>query len=363
MSQRVLVCAYFAKNLGDDLFLKILFDRYPHVKWDLLTANRNYNKIFKEYKNVRIIYSYRELNIGRRRINLFFKWNDLLFKYKKYDALVNIGGSIFMQGPAWKQKWSEREYLVDSFKKVGKGAFILGANFGPYHDKRFVNQYRKLFRKYDDVCFRDTYSYRIFRNLGNVRMASDIVFTLHTRDTDKSEKSIGMSVINLEKREGLKEYDHPYNNTILELAKSYITQGYKVKLFSFCENEGDLNMINSIVKRVNPNNRNDLKVINYEGDIGKILNELQTCEKIVGTRFHSIILAMIHNQEFYPIIYSDKTLNLLRDIKVNQFCSVKDIGNLDVKDVIAGMEHNKVDNQRLLLDANKQFHKLDHILA
>lgn len=68
----ILVCAYFANNLGDDLFLKILIERYPNVKWELLTANRNYKKLFKDLKNVNIIYSYRDLPIGKKQVNPFF---------------------------------------------------------------------------------------------------------------------------------------------------------------------------------------------------------------------------------------------------------------------------------------------------
>ena len=53
MSRRkILVDAYYAKNLGDDLFLKILFDRYSDVDWYLFGADEDYKNIFKEYDNV-----------------------------------------------------------------------------------------------------------------------------------------------------------------------------------------------------------------------------------------------------------------------------------------------------------------------
>ena len=31
--KQILVKAYLANNLGDDLFLKVLFDRYPNIRW------------------------------------------------------------------------------------------------------------------------------------------------------------------------------------------------------------------------------------------------------------------------------------------------------------------------------------------
>lgn len=364
LGKKVLVYAYFAKNFGDDLFLKILFDRYPDVEWRLLTANRNYKEIFGTYKNVKIIYSYREVGIGRHQHNIFFKLNDLFFNYKKYDAFVNIGGSLFMQGPAWKMKLREREYLVKNFKKSNKKAFILGANFGPYQDKQFVKQYRKLFHEIDDICFRDTHSYNIFRNLDNVRVASDIVFTLETKSTVKKEKSVGFSIIDLEKRKGLNEYYKQYNEKMVRLAEDYIEKGYKINLFSFCENEGDLKGIKFITDNINPEYREHIKVFSYNGDIDIFLNDFKSCEIIVGTRFHSIILAMLFNQKFYPIIYNEKTYNLLKDLKKEKIsCHLKDIGSLKVKEAIAAIENNKIDGSNLFLGANKQFEIIDQLLT
>jgi colanic acid/amylovoran biosynthesis protein len=363
VSKKILVCAYFAKNVGDDLFLKVLFERYPDVEWDLLTANRNYNKIFSDYKNVKIIYLYREVNFWKIRYNIFFKLNDLFLKYKKYDALINIGGSIFMQGPAWKMKFNEREYLVNRFKEMNKKIYILGANFGPYKEDQFLDKYKNLFTKYDDICFRDYYSYKIFKNLDNVRVAPDVVFNLITKTNTIKEKSIGISVINLENRDGLKEYYKQYHEKIINLCEGFIEQSYKVKLFSFCDNEGDLRAINSIVENVNSKYKDYIQVLNYEGNLDEFLKGFKSCETIIGTRFHSIILAMIYNQNYFPIIYSEKTLNVLRDLGLEQLgCNITNMENLSVE-IIKKTVNSTKRNKNVLREANKQFEKLDQFLA
>ncbi|WP_419096214.1 polysaccharide pyruvyl transferase family protein [Sutcliffiella tianshenii] len=38
---------------------------------------------------------------------------------------------------------------------------------------------------------------------------------------------------------------------------------------------------------------NKLKLVNYEGNKDHFIKEYQSCETIIGTRFHSIILALI----------------------------------------------------------------------
>ena len=46
--KKILVNAYTSLNFGDDLFLKILFDRYPNVKWILPRGGKIYKNLLKE---------------------------------------------------------------------------------------------------------------------------------------------------------------------------------------------------------------------------------------------------------------------------------------------------------------------------
>lgn len=362
MKKRILVAAYFAKNVGDDLFLKVLFDRYPHVTWVLLTANRDYRKIFKAYKNVKITYSYRDVKIGKYHLNLFYLINKLLLGAKKYDAIVHIGGSIFMQSPAWRMKLAERDYLIHNFK--AKRNFILGANFGPFKDRFFIKKYRDLFMKYDDVCFRDSLSYKLFKGLENVRYAPDVVLNLKDRQTNAPEKSIGISTINLENRAGLNKYTEQYNLKMAQLIKGYIEEGYQVKLFSFCESEGDLQGIEAIKGKIEPKYMESITVINYMGDLDGFLRAFKVCERIIGTRFHALILAMIYDQPFYPLIYSQKSSNFLADLSFqNQGCQIKDIEHLNINDVRSAEYFNQLKDKQVFSEASKQFEKLDAFIG
>jgi colanic acid/amylovoran biosynthesis protein len=361
--KRFLVSAYYAKNLGDDLFLKVLFDRYPTVQWDLLTANRSYNEIFKKYKNVRIVYSYRGISLGKKTYNLFYKLHELFLDFSNYEGLINIGGSIFMQSPSWKFKKEEREYLLKKFKERKKKAFILGANFGPFNDKIFLDEYMNLFPEYDDICFRELLSYEIFKDLGNVRVAPDIIFSMKkTKKSQYISKRIGISLINLENREELRVFQNNYMNKMVQIIEQQVLLGNRVDLFSFCENEGDLEMINQIKAKTNRDYHESINVINYLGNIEEFLKKFSSCDIIIGTRFHSIVLALLNDQPVFPIIYSDKTKNVLDDLGLSDAgCNIKDIHNLDIDRYLPmGMAQiNRIKEKAVIREAENHFIQLD----
>lgn len=362
MKKRVLVCAYFAKNVGDDLFLKVLFDRYPHVNWELLTANRDYLDIFKDYENVKITYSYRDIKIGKYHLNLFFLIHKLSFGFKKYDAIVNIGGSIFMQNPTWMVSFSKREYLIKKIK--AERNFIIGANFGPFLDQDFMRKHRELFPTYDDICFRDSSSYNLFKDLKNVRLAPDVVLGFQDHQIEKKEKVVGISTINLEDRPDLRKYTTSYNHKIAKLVEHYIEKGYQIRLFSFCEKEGDLKGLHKIINKVSPQYIDNINIIRYTGDLLSFLKVFKSCGRIIGSRFHSLILAMVYDQPFYPLIYSEKTSHFLTDLGFShKGCHIRDMKHLNVTDISSLESFSHVKDKQVFLDANRHFDKLDAFLG
>ena len=92
--KKILVSAYDHKNFGDDLFLKILFDKYKDIEWVLETSVKQYGDIFSKYNNVKIEFNifYRIL----RKLKLLKILRNRRY-FDRYDALIFIGGSIFMQ--------------------------------------------------------------------------------------------------------------------------------------------------------------------------------------------------------------------------------------------------------------------------
>jgi len=140
----ILVRAYTYCNLGDDLFLKILVERYPEIQFRII-APKLYEKILKKYDNVMITQmpTYSLFNRIIMKLLGFFsvmkKEAIILNNIKKFysieatlsDGYVYIGGSLFIQN-------NEKINLIDIVNKEitnifhDKKKFVIGANFGPY---------------------------------------------------------------------------------------------------------------------------------------------------------------------------------------------------------------------------------------
>ncbi|MGG0848187.1 polysaccharide pyruvyl transferase family protein [Peribacillus simplex] len=350
--KRLLVDAYCNKNLGDDLFLKILFERYNNVNFTILNAPKEYKGIFKGI----------DIQNTNKIQRILFRLFPFHFT-KKFEGFLLIGGSMFMQNETWKKDIKKKTRVINSFTSEKKEVFILGSNFGPFNDSTFYDKYNKIFKNCSDICFRETYSYNLFKQLPNVRLAPDIVFQLKEREIPKRKNTVGFSLIDLENRNNLKKFSDQYLNKMFDLIKSYIDSGKSITLFSFCESEGDMDVINKIMNRMTVDYLNKMNVINYTGNINEFLNEFKSMEVIIGSRFHSIILAQVFKQGFYPIIYSDKTYNVLQDIKLDEYYKyIKDIDSLNVNHVIDVAQNNRINDTEFFRDSENHFRFLDDFI-
>lgn len=301
---------YTALNLGDDLFIKVLCDRYPNQKFKM-KCDKKYSLPFESIKNLEISNLGLVNKIAIRIINKFPFLYKLITKRKSNKIKINIGGSIFMQQNNWKNIAKLREYETYKYDKV----LYLGCNFGPFYDSEFLDTYKNVLSKTADICFRDKKSFDYFSNNINTRFASDMIFSLNNSEVEDHpsiyDEYIFVSVINLENRASLKEYTKTYENKIVEVANNLIDNGKKVVLASFCKKEGDEEAINRIYEQIS--NKNYVNKEFYNGDISKFLNLIKNSSGVITTRFHSLILAWKYNIKVFPISYSNKIDNIISD--------------------------------------------------
>lgn len=360
--KKIMLYAYTKFNLGDDLFIKIICDRYPKTQF-LLYAPKKYKVVFKDMKNLEIIPSdslvVRGINYVVRVLNLN-RFSLQSRTANRCNAIVKIGGSLFMQTDKWKSQYRFNRNM----KVKDKPIFLLGPNFGPYNDSEFLQSYREMFKGYTDICFRDSYSFNLFKDLPNIRIADDIVFQLKQNSFAKSEeKNVVISVIKPSYRKHLAIFDKVYYEKIKEITILLNKKGYHVTLMSFCEGEGDKEAVEEILKLLPKGKSTMVSVFYYKYNIKEAINLIATSNFIVATRFHSMILGWVFKKPVFPIAYSEKMTNVMKDVGSKDFyIDFKNIESLDVQLVLRSIESNKTDITRQIRESEKHFLKLDEFL-
>jgi colanic acid/amylovoran biosynthesis protein len=361
MAKNVFIFAYTRCNLGDDLFVKLLCNRYPKVKF-YISCSREDKTAFLNISNLKVILG---LPISQKAPNLFrinSKIRSVLCRFRMLfcGAVVNIGGSIFIQQS--NKKEVSKEYKNKIIHK--KPYFIIGSNFGPYKDEHYYTSYKSLFKFAKDICFRDTYSYNLFSDLPNVRYGADVIFSYKTAKNVEETNNIVISVIDLSKRQDLKRYKENYISKIIELSLFFVKKGYGVSLMSFCESEGDKAAIEEILSRINIEDKKNISPYYYSGDVDGALNLIAKSKYVLATRFHAMILGFVFNKPVFPIMYSDKSLNVIEDMGFDgEYTDVENIDKIDPNKVFNYLsQRSPFDISEQIASSFSQFKGLDTFL-
>lgn len=310
--KRVFLYAYDRQNLGDDLFVHTIANRYPDVQF-YIWSDRNNRRTFAPLSNLKVIDKDSRLVhfLQKLRPSLVARYKNWL--EKQCNAVVYIGGSIFMEYSNWQQICSWWEYEAKN-----RPFYVLGANFGPWKTEAYRNKMAQIFGDMQDVCFRDCYSKALFLDIDNVRQAPDILFGYPMPRVPVKEKQVFVSVINCAGRDeshGLNSCDGRYVANMVKLLKGYLEEGYSLVLASFCREEGDEDGIKKILTVLDCDEKSRIQVLCYDGtNAAEMTEAIAESKYVIASRFHGIILALVAGRPVIPIVYSDKTTCVLQDL-------------------------------------------------
>ena len=300
--KKIFLISYARKNLGDDLFIKMLIERYPMHHFYMKIKKPEYLEYFNKYDNFHIapgIDSAEEL------------YNSNI---SDYDAYIYIGGSIFMEGKKGYNLSEETYDFIKRCKEAGIPFCYASCNYGPYQTEDYLNLSKRVFSTCTDICFRDRYSYELFQDIETARYAPDFVFTYQVTKEEKIKDSVGITVIDLNIREDLKDKESEYVQMLTQNIKDYIKDGKSVYLYSFCKREGDENTIAKILDQVNDDK---LIIVKYDGNIEEFLKIYTKMEYMICIRFHAMILSALTGQKMYIMSYSEKIDHVNYDLEFN----------------------------------------------
>ena len=158
-------------------------------------------------------------------------------------------------------------------------------------------------------------------------------------------------------------YTSIYEKTIIDMTKYFINQGYKICYMSFCKNEGDEQAIEEIISKCDKETKQHISKYYYKGNIKEALEELANSQIIVGGRFHANILGMLLKKAVIPMMYSDKTKNVLEDMNFKgKILDIRKLDSFNAEEISKENMTYKQDCEFQIKDAQKHFEKLDKVL-
>lgn len=343
---KILIKACANGNYGDDLFILSILNRYAdYFSSDdevilLVYQMEKYSFLQDKYNNISVkLYPIPEL--WQRIVTRIMPGGKLKVSLKKkayqkayrditgttYDVFINVGGSLLAHFEGEKfilSNWLE-SFLAE--KIVAKRKYLLNVNFQANMDESFKKECKNIISKYDDVCFRDRVSYEMFSDIKQCRMAPDMVLSMKSFFQANKNKNInscvlGINAIDFNENKRLSKsrsgHVNNYEHMLVEVAKAYLENGYEIWLFAFDDRPEEREYIHYLKRKIiesYPASDKRIRVVEYSfSSVESFANAYSCCTRLITTRFHAVISALLLNINFYPIVYDEKISNFLKTI-------------------------------------------------
>ena len=347
---------YSQANFGDDLFIKIFSDYFDDCKINLLVNPMHIpddlasNVRVHPFSVLRTVLCKIQSLCGyesKLSVNLQ-KYQDRCTKKisRKNDAVVLIGGSVFMERASKKEQIMFKtmqypKFEINSCLQNKGNAFIVGANLGPAYSAEYWDGIKNVFMDYNHVCLRDYSSYCMVKDLPHVQYAPDVVFMAPQPEVYIKREMVVISVIDIERHSKKKEVVFAYYKLLADAIMYFCKRDITVTLVSFCQREGDEESIAKVLNKV-PDCTN-VKTCFYKGNIELILKLFAEATFIIGSRFHSIILGISYGKPVFPIAYNCKIEHYLHDLHFSgKYASLSELPSLSYEDLIYNYERKIV---------------------
>ncbi len=362
MRDRIFVSFYDRANLGDDLLLRALIDRYPGVDFDYLELGAGKGAIAHTPRAHRwSVVRYADGVLRRLRLPLRLAPRARRWLISRSRFAVRIGGSLYMERGAWRL---DAELDADLLRSR-EGALFLNGNFGPWQTPEFLERYTGIFARAVDVTVRDRASLAQLAGIPTVRLAPDLIFSSARPAVTAEPAGVVISVIDLSQREALAGQREPYEAGLAGLIEDLVSAGEQVTLMSFCAYEGDEAAAGRVLDLLPAPVRSAVDNHFYRGDLDAALVTVAGARAVLATRFHAMVLGLTFGCRVCTITYSDKTAQVLDDLGIER-CgwTLEEFATTPRSEVIAALAGNGTDlSEDVVRAAAGHFDILDTLLA
>lgn len=229
-----------------------------------------------------------------------------------------IGGSVFIE--------NKLNFPTKGFESLCKKhkVFRIGSNLSDYIDqKTSIEKIQSLAKTLSYFTVRDSWSAKLLKN--KKLYHSDPVYSLDILDFLSKDETIEVNPKKLcasfsYPNKGF-NYEWNVEEEISKLVEIIISKSEEenldnISLLNFHDKRDDI--LNKSIKdklhKINPTLK--VEIVEYKGNIPRILREIYTSKYQICTRFHHIVLSNILEKEIYNFPYARKNLSHLADCKI-----------------------------------------------
>ena len=190
---------------------------------------------------------------------------------------------------------------------------VIGCNIDPFCGRAGELAVRYELSSYDLITTRDKKSEEYIsrvRGAGQGKCFPDIVFAMPKEWLyEKKPEALGICAYRRGGADNLVFY-----RRLARAADSYIEKcGKRVLLFAFdIESENDLAA--AVTIRSLCRHPEMTEIIAHTDNGSSILAGLARCERLIAVRFHSMVMSLLAKIPFMPVCYSEKSVNMLKDL-------------------------------------------------
>lgn len=300
---KIYLLSFVDTNFGDNLFIHTVVSRYKEHDFYMI--------VNEEYRN-----SYELLCQYEENIHLISREESTTF-LKDMDGMLVVGGDMF-----GNDTYTVLRAQINTVKSGGGFVAFLGISLFDDYTFKTKLRLREMFSKADHIVVRESKTYKQIRKLlisTPVVISTDMAFNTDITAAKAMETEGGLLGISVRKKIPRNTPDayKVYCRNIARMAVEYLkeSESNKINFLAFSKGVYDDEVVTQDIMNLCPEEyRGRLNCTTFKGDVEKYILEIQKCEKLICTRFHALVFAILLNKPFIPVIYEDKMTRLLDEV-------------------------------------------------
>lgn len=300
---KIYLLSFVDTNFGDNLFIHTVVRRYKEHDF--------YMVVNEAYKS-----SYELLCKFEKNIHLVSEEKAAEF-LDEMDGMLVVGGDMF-----GNDTYTTLRAQISTIKN--KGGFVAFLGISLFDDYAFKTKLRlrEMFSKANHIVVRESKTYKQVKKLlikTPVILSTDMAFNTDVtavKEVQPEEGLLGISVRKKIPRNAPDAYE-VYCQNVAQMAVAYLnkSESNKINFLAFSKGVYDDEAVAQDIMNLCPEEyRGRMNCTTFDGDVESYILEIQKCEKLLCTRFHALVFAILLNKPFIPIIYEDKMTRLLDEV-------------------------------------------------